>query len=294
MKNIKLVLALLVSLAVTACGGGGSDSGLGSSNIPLVINSNNEQAVTATALRVASGSTFELFNPDNFATAIYDALGAGYSNKPCDGNIGTEVVDITGTGTMVYTNCTFSGKTFDGTVYLSGITLNINSDTLSSTLLFNNLTVTTNLNSAKLTGDYDLTASGLGTTYPFIFTANGIGGAKLTLTKNSGQTEVITDFNFVTHVNSQFTATYASDFILTSSSLGGSFRHLHNPAFLYETNSATLNPHPFSGEAHITGQTPTQLYITVTGNGSINRDEVIVDRSINGSTFTTYYMWADF
>lgn len=293
MKNIKFVLALFASVVVTACGGGGS-SGLSSSNIPLYIGSNNMQAITATAIKTASGTTFDLFNPDNFATDIYDALLAGaVINTPCANNGSNVAVDLTtNTGTMVYSNCVIAGNTFNGTVYLHNSTLDTNTDTLSSSLTFNSLTVNTGSGFVTLTGGYNLTATGLGTTYPFTFGANGI---TLTLTSNSGGTEVISNFDFVTNVATALTSTYKSDFNLASSILDGSFSHQSDASLPYEINSATISPYPYSGDAVILGANQTQLRVSVIGNGNIGLDQIQVDRSIDGGNnylFAVDYTWA--
>jgi hypothetical protein len=295
MKNIKLILALLVSLVVTACGGGG-DPGVGSTNTPLYIDANNRQAVAATAIRTASGSTFELFNPENFSTTIYDAFQLGNITPQCNNNGEVASINtITRAGTIVYTNCTFLGKTFNGTVYLSNVSVSINPDILLATLTFNNFNITSSSGTTTLTGDYDMTATGLNTTYPLSFRANG-NGAKLTLTK-SGQSDVISNFNFFTLAASSFTTTYTSNFTLASSSLGGLITHQNITGSPYEKSSPNLRPS--LGGAYVVGQYPTELRITVLSNENTPPllNQVRVERSIDGGSsfpFFTDYGWSDF
>lgn len=294
MKNIKLVLALLVSLGVSACGGGGGN-GLGSANTPLYIDANNRQTVAATAIRIATGSTFELFNPENFATTIYDAFQLGNITSQCSNNGEVASVDtLTRTGTIDYTNCTFFGKTFNGTVHLSNISVNLNPDILLATLTFNNFSITTSSGTTTLTGDYDMTATGLNTSYPLSFRAKS-NGARLALTKN-GQTDVITNFNFFALAVSSFTTTYTSDFTLASSSLGGLITHQNIIGSPYEKNSPNLRPS--LGAAYVVGQYPTELRITVLSNENTLPllNQVRVDRSIDGgNTFPVFteYGWSD-
>jgi hypothetical protein len=295
MKNIKVILALLVSLVVTACGGGGGDSGVGSANTPMYIDANNRQAVAATAIRTASGSTFELFNPDNFATTIYDELQLGNITPQCNNNGEVASINtITRAGTIVYTNCTFLGKTFNGTVYLSNVSVSISPDILLATLTFNNFNITNISGTTTLTGDYDMTATGLNTSYPLSFRANG-NGASLALTKN-GQTDVITNFNFFTLAASSLTTTYSSNFTLASSSLGGLITHQNIAGSPYEKSSRNLRPS--LGAAYVVGQYPTELRVTVLSNENTPPllNQVKVERSIDGgsSFLVTDYGWSDF
>lgn len=294
MKNIKLFLALLISLAITACGGGGG-SGPTSLKTPLNIDLTNMRAITATAIKTASGTTFEFFNPDTFATVIYAAkiTGGDYSTQ-CDNFTGTLAVTINSTpNTIVYTDCTLAGKKFNGSVLLNNPTLDNINDVLISTITFNNLTVTMGLNTVTLSGGYKLTANGLKTTFPRSFRANGV-GAELTITSGTGQTEVISSFDFITNILTLFTTTYTSDFTLASSSLGGSFRHLSKVAFPFEKNSAIASPYPFTGDADIFGANPTQLRVSVKGNSIALPDLIQVDLSTDGiQFFTTPYKWAE-
>lgn len=304
MKNIKLILVLLASIVASACGGGGG-TGVGSPNAPLYIDSANMQAVTAAAMKTASGTNFESFNPENFATDIYDALSPLVAkNIPCTNNGGNVAADLTNpTGTMVYSNCVISaasGKILNGTVYVYNALLDTNIDRVTATLNFNNLQVTVGSVTTTLTGSYDLMADGLGnlftpkfrakeTTFPNSFPE------KLVLTNNAGQQEVLSNFNFYVDVISNSTTTYSSDFKLASDSLGGSIVHQSIAGFPYEKSSP--NKKPGLGRVLVLGQNPTELRITVQGheNSTPLPSQVKVERSIDGGfsyPFTNYYPWS--
>jgi hypothetical protein len=236
-----------------------------------------------------------LFNPDNFTTPIYDALNlGGYKISSCTTS-GTEEVNIsttTGTGTIVYTNCINPGKTFHGTVHLTNPSLNNSLTLLTTSVTFSNLNVTTSLGTFTLSGGYNLTATNPNSFTPS-FRANGI-GAELTIKNGSGQTEIISDFDFTYNFVTSTTTTYASDFTLASSKLGGSFRHLYSVAIPYEKNSGTTSPFPYSGDAIIQGLNPTKLKVSVVGNGIIRQDLIQVDRSNDGINYPDLgdYTWA--
>ena len=304
MKNTKLILALLTSLVVTACGGSG-DSDVGSTNTPLYFDASNDQAVSATAIRTASGTTFEIFNPDNFATDVYDALfPLVVKNIPCINSGGNIAADLTTpTGTMVYSNCVISatsGKILNGTAYVHNALLDTNIDRVTATISFNNLKITIGGITTNLTGSYDLTADGLNNTFTPKFSAretpfpNGF-PVKLIITNTSGQQEVLSNFNFYVDVISNSTTTYTSDFKLASDSLGGLITHQSIAGFPYEKSSPNLRPS--LGKTYILGQTPTELRITVFGNENSPpaASQVKVDRSVDSGfsySFTNYYSWS--
>ncbi len=305
MRNIKLVLALLVSLGVAACGGGG-DSGVGNSRTPLYIDSTNVQSATSTAVKTAIGTTFEVFNPSNFATDIYDALSPLVAkNIPCTNNGGNVAADLTTpTGTLIYSNCVISattGKTLNGTVYVYNALLDTNIDRVTATLSFNNLKITLG-GTTNLTGSYDLTADGLNNNI-FIpkyraketILPNNIFPEKLILTNSAGQQEALSNFNFHVDVISNSTTTYTSNFNLASDSLGGSITHQNIAGFPYEKSSPNLKPN--LGKAYIFGQNPTELRVTVFGNENSLpvASQVKVDRSIDSGfsySFTSDYSWS--
>jgi hypothetical protein len=302
MKNIKLISALLLGLVVAGCGGG--NPGVSSANIPLYIDSTNVQAATATAIKIASGQTFEVFNPDNFATDIYDALTA--SQVPaCINGAGNITIDLTtSTGTMVYNNCDIAAtplKTLHGTVYIYNASFNQNTDKIVATLAFNNLKVTISGVTTTLSGSYDLTADGLKFSFSPKFGAKEstlLSGfpERLVLTNNAGQQEILSAFNFNVSVVSSSTTTYTSDFKLSSDKLGGSLTHFSIAGSPYEKSFPNLKPG--LGRADILGQSPTELRIMVQGheNSLPAATQVKVDRSIdNGFTypFISYYAWSD-
>jgi hypothetical protein len=301
MKNFKLVLALLVSLGVAACGGGG-DSSVSSSNVPLYIDSTNVQTVAATAIRTASGSTFELFNPDNFATEIYDALFYNAPRTiPCISGNGS--IDLTSTtGIITYNNCVISTtpvKTLNGSVHVYNSSLDSLTGGVLATLSFNSLSVSNGSVTRTLNGNYDLTADGENTPTPKLRAKettfpNGF-PEKLILTNNAGQQEILSSFNFYVDVISNSTTTYTSKFKLASDDLGGSITHQSALGFPYERSSP--NAKPGLGKAYVFGQNPTELGITVFGNENSlpQASQVQVDRSIDNGfwyPFTSYYPWS--
>ncbi len=284
MKNIKFVLALLVSLVVTACGGGG-DAGLGNSapSTPLDITAKNALTVTAATLNTMSGSTVSAFTPDDFLKAL--------NNVPCL-NIGGSVNYFPSTatsGTLRFSNCGFvANKSYNGTVAFSNLSANpnISSPTDASVTMSFDLTVNRNgFSPLYLLGDFHLSATGL---FPAPTTITTTTGTSLKLSSNI--IEVISNFAFVNELDS----IYSKDtniFSLASSLLGGKISCQTTTPFV--TNIASSRRFPYTGVAIVTGAfNSNKLRITILGDEtSTNQVQVELDTGL-GYGSPVNYTWA--
>lgn len=288
MKHIKLILVTLLGIAASACGGGGGSTTL---SVTLPITTGNAQAITAAALKVATGSTFDIFNPTNYAIAIIDELNLTPNTSPLCIDP-TSMVTNTQIDTITFTNCTTRyGKTINGTVLLSHIsaiynTNTPNPDTLSATVTFN-LDITPTAAPSiitKLTGGYNLNAweMNLLTLLPITNVIATATGGSLTFTSN-GQTEVISGIDFRNDIFSGSSITNPNSFTFSSSNLGGAFTYTQG-TLPFSTTFGSLYPH--SGGAVITGANLTRLGVDVAPT------QVTVDLIANGNTTTLApYTW---
>jgi|CXWL01.1.fsa_nt_gi hypothetical protein len=267
MKNIKLILALLVSLAVTACGGGGGDGGLGNSvpTTPLLITSDATQLqkITTAALNTTSGSAINIFSPSDFL----DALNA--INPSCaNGGTVEHFASGSASGTIDFFDCSYTvGKSLRGTVSYSFLTttpLNnfFNPDDLSAKLNFN-LTVTrTGFPITTLVGDYNLGVTGLNSSTT-TKTSSSSAGASLKVSNNL--TEVISNFSFQNV--SLFSSSESGNnyFTLASSYLGGVINYDTITPFV--TNTTLSHRFPSTGSALITSTaSSSELLVTIMGD----------------------------
>lgn len=294
MKNIKLILVILLSIAASACGGGGGGST--TLSVALPITTVNAPAITAAALKVATGSTFDIVNPTNYAIAIIDAINSTIptTSPLCTvpASMVTNINTAAQTGTITFTNClTRYGKTINGTVLLSHILpTNGTPDTLFSTITFNLIVTATGYPNITLTGGYNLNAWEMNLlTQPIINVIATATGGSLTFTSN-GQTEVISGIDFRNDIFSGSSITDSHGFTFSSSNLGGAFTYTQGTLPFSTTNFGSLYPH--SGRAVITGANLTQLRVDVLGD-EFALTQVAVDLIANGFTTTLApYTWA--
>ncbi len=291
MKTIKLVLLALLSITVSACGGGGGNNlGISAPTAPIIINTTDAtqiKNITAAALSTAMGSTFDAFNPTNLSNVIINSFNTGVTNTSCAvGSMDITIDVFFGTGTIKYNDCLDSfGNTFNGTVSLANMVFsqNPNPDSFSASVTFNDITVT-GPSTVTLSGGYEINATGLNFP-PKIISATGT-NAHLKLISN-GQANEIYDFNFYSEISPGFLTTDTHIFTLASSALGGSILYATSNLIPFETFSAST--HPSTGEATIMGGDPSQLLL------SASLTQVQVSTSTTGGTFVpfTAYTWAE-
>ncbi|NOU01022.1 MAG: hypothetical protein HOO95_05545 [Gallionella sp.] len=297
MKNIKLVLALLVSLVVSACGGGGGGNDLGSSapTTPLNISATNQLDITRAALNYTiAGSAIDVFSTND----LLDVL----NNTPCvntatGGNIIFTPATLTNftSGTIIFFDCTLaSGRTFNGRLTFNNLTTApsnnfTNPDSLSIRFGFDSLTVT-KARQITLLGDYVLSINGLNT---FTVTTTITSPTGTSLKLNSNISETLSNFSFVSRVtNPGISATENNSFTLASSVLGGQIICKTTTPF---TTDISLNrSFPSTGVAIITSTLNlNQLQIDVLGDeiNTVNPVQVKLDTG-NGFGSPTPYTWS--
>jgi hypothetical protein len=303
MQNLKLILVILIGLVTSACGGG-ERSGSTTLSVPLSVTSANIQSITAAALKVTSGSTFDIFNPTNYAIAILDSLNTVSNSSPlCITTPTTAMVVDTAfqPGTITFFNCiTQSGKTINGTVSLNNLRFETPGfglpDTLSATLTFNNLAITSSSPTVTVTGGYDLTTTGTNLVFPLTNATTTAKNGNLTFSNNGTviQTEVISNINFQTDLFGGSSSTHPHSFTLSSTFVGGAFTYTTLAPFLNHSGSL----HPFDGMALIKGANLTQLRITVKADekASSTPNQVEVEFSTDGGNLyatSIPYTWAE-
>lgn len=298
MKNIKLVLAVLVSVVLTACGGGGG-SGLGNSvpTTPLLITSDTiqMQKITTAALNTTSGSAINLFSPSDFLDAL-NAISTPCANSANGGSVNHFPSSAT-TGTINFFDCSYvAGKTLRGSVTYSNLSTpsgNIfNPDSLSANLNLN-LTVTrTGFPITTLVGDYNLGVTGLN---GFTITKNSTSPTGASLKVSNNLTELISSFTFQNVLLVSSSVSDNNYFTLASSYLGGIINYDTITPFV--TNTALSHRFPSTGSALITSAaSSSELLVTIMGDerySSTNQIKVEF-RASPGSSYNppVFFAWA--
>jgi hypothetical protein len=300
MKNIKVILALLVSLVVAACGGGGGDSGLGSSvpTTPLLITSDaiQMQKITTAALNTTSGSAINMFSPSDFLDAL-NAISTPCANSANGGSVNHFSSSAT-TGTINFFDCSYvAGKSFRGSVTYNNLSTpsgNIfNPDSLSANLNLN-LTVTrTGFPITTLVGDYNLDVTGLNG-FTTTKTSNSPTGASLKVSNNL--TELVSSFSFQNVLLASSSETDNNYFTLASSYLGGIINY--DTVTPLVTNIALNHKFPSTGSALITSTaSSSELLVTIVGDeyNSPNSQIKVEFRTSTGSIYNppVFYAWTD-
>jgi hypothetical protein len=298
MKNINLLLSILTSLAVTACGGGGGGSNLGSSapTTPLNISATNQLDITRAALNYAiAGSAIDVFTTND----LLDVL----NNTPCANSasggsmlfIPTTLTNVT-SGSINFSNCTHSsGRNFNGRLTFSNLTTSpsnnlIKPDSISIRFGFESFTVTKTF-PTTLFGDYVLNTTGLNT---FTTTTIITSPAGTSLKLNSNITETLSNFSFVSNVtNPGISAAENNSFTLASSVLGGQI--ICTTTTPFSTDISLNRAFPNAGVATLTSTlNQNKLQIDVLGDetNTVNPVQVKLDTGNGIFGSPTPYTWS--